>query len=391
MISEINELAVGFDLAEKGSQLTFYNRQNSGPMTVSLVPGEERYLLDTPKGLFSLIEQKKEEGVELLAAYFQECMGLLEGAGRPDSQVITVTMEKMDGVWAKAIFRAFARLGIPEQCVYLQDYRESFFWHTLNQGKELWTYKVALFCYEGSRIRCMRLSVDRKTKPALVNIEELLPLRLDKRVRDGRNDEEWDLERDELFCKHIQKLFGKDTYSSVYLTGEKFNKEWAQKSLKLLCRRRKVFLGTNLYTKGACYASMEYAHMSRMGDYLYNSPDMIEQNIGMEMMIRGHQEFYPMISAGINWYMARHKCEFVLDDVEELVLYSKSLKGETMEHRIPLKGLPKRPNRATRLKLKLSFGSREKCLVHVEDMGLGGLYPATDKTWDGAINFEKRG
>ena len=55
-------------------------------------------------------------------------------------------------------------------------------------------------------------------------------------------------------------------------------------------------------------------YTSRVGDYLYAGPDMIEQNMGMEMIIRGHQEFYPMISAGVNWYMARAECEFVLDD-----------------------------------------------------------------------------
>lgn len=41
MISEINELALGIDLGPVNSQLTFYNRQNSGPRTVSVVPGEE--------------------------------------------------------------------------------------------------------------------------------------------------------------------------------------------------------------------------------------------------------------------------------------------------------------------------------------------------------------
>ena len=39
MISEINELALGIDLGPVNSQLTFYNRQNSGPRTVSVVPG----------------------------------------------------------------------------------------------------------------------------------------------------------------------------------------------------------------------------------------------------------------------------------------------------------------------------------------------------------------
>ena len=103
-------------------------------------------------------------------------------------------------------------------------------------------------------------------------------------------------------------MFGKRTFSSVYLVGEEFDKSWMGNSLAFLCNRRKVFMGQNLYTKGACYAAMEYARMNRVGDYLYAGPDMIEQNMGMEMIIRGHQEFYPMISAGVNWYMARAEC-----------------------------------------------------------------------------------
>lgn len=63
MISEINELALGIDLGPVNSQLTFYNRQNSGPRTVSVVPGEENYQIATPAELFSLMEQRLEEGV----------------------------------------------------------------------------------------------------------------------------------------------------------------------------------------------------------------------------------------------------------------------------------------------------------------------------------------
>lgn len=72
--------------------------------------------------------------------------------------------------------------------------------------------------------------------------------------------------------------------------------------------------------------------MSRVGDYLYAGPDMIEQNMGMQMIIRGHREFYPMISAGVNWYMARAECEFVLDDTSEVIPYSKSMEGEELSY-----------------------------------------------------------
>ena len=159
------------------------------------------------------------------------------------------------------------------------------------------------------------------------------------------------------------------------------------KSLAFLCNRRKVFMGQNLYTKGACYAAMEYARMSRVGDYLYAGPDMIEQNMGMQMIIRGHREFYPMISAGVNWYMARAECEFVLDDTSEVILYSKSMEGEELSHTVRLPGLPDRPNRATRLHLSLSFIGKRKCRVRVTDLGLGSLYPSSGKRWEAVITF----
>ena len=28
------------------------------------------------------------------------------------------------------------------------------------------------------------------------------------------------------------------------------------------------------------------------------------------MEIRGQEGYYPLVNAGINWYMARHTCEF---------------------------------------------------------------------------------
>ena len=44
MIFESNDIIIGFDLNREDSQITFYNRTNADPMTVSIVPGEEKYL-----------------------------------------------------------------------------------------------------------------------------------------------------------------------------------------------------------------------------------------------------------------------------------------------------------------------------------------------------------
>lgn len=390
MISEINELAIGIDLGPESSQLTFYNRQNSGPRTVSVVPGEDNYQIATPKNLFSLVEENLEEGIVLLSDFLHQCLGLLATAGKPDNVVAVVTMKKMTGRWADAIKRAFSMIGVPAGNVYLQDHRESFYWFMLNQRKELWTYQVALFTCEKGKVTAWELSVDRKTRPIIVSIDEKGMLYLDEKARNGMEEYAWNVSRDQKFLELAQKMFGKRSFSSVYLAGDEFDKSWLTESLTFLCNRRKVFMGQNLYTMGACYGAMEYAHMTKLGEYLYAGPDMIDQNIGMEMLIRGHKEFYPMISAGVNWYMARHTCEFILDDIDEIVLYSRNMNGEQLSHTVKLENLPKRPNRATRLHMELKFISKRKCRLEITDMGLGGLYPATGKKWEAVIAFDRK-
>lgn len=391
MISEMNELALGIDLGPAYSQLTFYNRQNSGPRTVSIVPGEEKYLITTPKELFGLVEQQRDAGVAVLSDFFGQCLEILSTAGKPDSIVAVVTMKKMNGVWADCIREAFSKLGILKDNVYLQDYNESFYWYTLNQRKELLNYQVALFSCEKGKVTAWEFSIDRKTKPALVSINEKGMLYLDEKARDGRKEAEWNQIKDERFLDLAVKMFGKRAFSSVYLVGDEFDKKWMTNSLAFLCNRRKVFMGQNLYTKGACYAAMEYARMNRVGDYLYAGSDMIEQNLGMEMIIRGQREFYPMISAGVNWYMAGAECEFLLEDTDEVVIYSKSMSGEELSHTVHLDSLPERPDKATRLHLELKFIGKRKCQVTITDLGLGNLYPASGRTWEAVITFSGKG
>ena len=99
-------------------------------------------------------------------------------------------------------------------------------------------------------------------------------------------------------------------------------------------------------------------------DTLYLSDDMIQHNLGMWMEIRGQEGYYPLVNAGINWYMARHTCEFLLGDEKEVVIYSRTVRGEEMEHTLALSQLPDRPRRATRLRLDIP-------LPHRTDAGCG--------------------
>lgn len=377
MIKELNEIIVGFDLGRDFSQITFYNHKNTEPVTVRTVEGQEKYLIQTPKDLFPLVEENVELGLTLLSNFFKECFTMIS-ASDPGKQIrIMVTMDKMEVPWTNSIPEALSMLGIKRERVHLQDHRESFFCYTLNQKKELWNYKVALFEYDDTKITAYELSINYKTRPALVTVTQMADLNLDKEVRGKMKDEEWNEQRDNSFLELIQYVFENKTFSSIFLIGDNFDKTWAVQSLRYLCNKRHVFQGRNLFTKGACYGAMMKAGTTKIGDFLYVSEAMVEVNVGMQMIIRGKDSYYICINAGINWYEAYHTCEFILDGTQEITLFTKPIDGSPAKsHSILLEGLPKRPNKTTRIQLQVSFLSAHQCKAWVKDMGFGELYPA---------------
>lgn len=391
MTSDYNGVMIGFDLCPDFSQITFYHQKYNEPITVSAVPGEEKYQMPTPRDLFSLVEQKVELGTALLSNFFKLSLEKLTFNGSRKQIKITVTMAKMNRLWVDAITRALGMLDIEREAICLQDHRESFYYYALNQKRDLWHFPVALFEYEKDRIIAYRLRINYKTKPALAEVEKQSTLYLDNKARQGMAAEEWQLAKDQLFLKQMKEFMEEDRFSAVYLIGEHFDKEWAELSLDFLCKKCHVFQGKNLYTKGACYCAMEWAGVLSLGQkFLYNSPDMIRHNLGMQMRIRGRDGYHNMIRAGINYYMADYECEFLLDDTVEVVLFSQGLGGEEVTHTIELGDLPQRPNKATRIRMKLMFTSGTRCKVILDDLGMGELYPSSGKKWQALIDLAEQ-
>ena len=132
---------------------------------------------------------------------------------------------------------------------------------------------------------------------------------------------------------------------------------------------------------------MERGGVSSVGNFLFKGPQMVEHNVGMRMMVRGVEGYQPMISAGVSSYAAFYQCEFLLNDTEEVVLETRDLNGVETAHTITLTNLPKRPKRATRIHMRLTFPSPNQCKVQMDDMGLGELYPSTGKRWETTIQL----
>ena len=178
----------------------------------------------------------------------------------------------------------------------------------------------------------------------------------------------------------------------VQITGEGFDQKWAQQSVKLLCHQgRKVFYGNNLFAKGACIAGKDRLEDKKLKGYRYLSDSLVAVDVGMDMRVMGSPAYYPLIENGSNWYECSASCELILDDTSELV-FVVGIPEETEKKRVAmaLDGLPKRPNRTSRLSLTLKYVSPRDCEITVKDLGFGEMYPSSGKIWRELVRWDEQ-
>ncbi|MBS6196351.1 MAG: hypothetical protein KH828_12305 [Clostridiales bacterium] len=409
-MNEVRNIIVGFDLGEKVSQLCYYDRRAGEPVSLpmkvgtgqytfpnclSKKPGEEEWHFGLEVDFF--VNQQEEilvdnlyelcsneltiriEGVErrlgeLLGIFLKGALRIL-GVPDPVKSIsgLMITTPKLTKTMVENIRTACEYAGFARNRCFLQDYEESFYYYTLYQKADIWSRNVALFSFDGDKVSYSKLEMERKTKPIQVSV---------KRGKTAALHEDF-VERDFDFYELIQESLGSDVYSSIFLVGEGFDKEWAVRSVPLLCRhQRHVFYGNNLFAKGACFGAKEKVEERNLKGYLYTGNDLVRINVGMEMTVFGTPAYHPLINAGVNWYEAMGECELLLDDTRELTFVVTNMENTRKErYSMSLPNLPQRPPKATRLHLHLEFESADRCRIDVADMGFGEMYPSSGLVW----------
>lgn len=415
MIQATNELILGIEMNAQYAQVTYFHQSVREPLTMDHVPmavrldadeqwhfwdGEpqdtERPDLYRISDIYGKIERKESledqgksyEPAELLGIYFRLCMDQIRILTQNTQVQVMVTVQELTDLWSTVIIGALERCKVDRKRIYVQDFLSSFYYFTVNQKKELWYQDVALLTYEEEKIVGYVLHIDKSTRPAIARVDRVAEQAVDENVRAGRKELEWNKEKDRLFFELLKRVFERRNVNVSYLVGDYFSKTWAERSIQYLCYKRHAFQGKNLFSKGACYAAMERAGLIPGRDILFGGRDMIEVNLGMEMNIRGKETYYPMVSAGINWYEAHHTCEFILNQEREIRLISRPMtQGGSVLHFMRLPGLPERVNRSTRLRMTVYFSSPSRCHVEIEDLGFGGLVRSSGMSWSREILF----
>lgn len=363
----MEQFVIGIDLKEEYSQISCWKSGASEPQSISVVTGEERYRIAAAG-----TEELLKKAMRLLRPY-----GKLGEAAAVVFSVPETSPQVVEQVKVAAM-----RMGIQEEKIYVQTDHESFCSYVMHQPREIHTHHVALFSYEGHVLKASLLLLNQKQQPALARVE---------------TEADWEItgmqdltkeEQDAYFAALIRRVFEQKIISAAYLLGEGFEERWYEKSLQLLCAGRRVFAGSNLFAKGACYRAAELVGEEAPKPYLFFGADKIPCNVGIQILNGQRDGMQVLIPAGVNWYEAKAKCEVLLYDKPVVEILFQPLKGETMlKESILLDGLPQRPARTTRLKVQVSFTRAAQCQVQILDLGFGELYPATDLMWNETVEL----
>ncbi len=418
-MNEVRNVLIGFEFNRDFSQICYYDRKTENPVCIPTKVGTNLYRFPTAIGrkpdknewhfgfeaeyfgkkmggiyladLYkrAATEKPKEEppregelpqAWQLLAFFFRESLKL---TGLKDIVAgvskIMVTTEKLEVTLVENMRMALAAVGFRPEQYSLQDYMESFYYYTYSQRPDFWMRNIALFTFDKGYVTYHEMSEQKAVKPSPVKVETAQSCKLsDDPVR-----------KDEQFLEYAAKHMKQDIYSGVLISGDEFDTEWPQKTIAFLNRgKRRIFYGDNLFVKGACYAALEIGEKKSMKGRIYMSPDLLKTDVGMDMLVDGKLMYIPLLQAGRNWFEEAGNCDIILDGKEDLTFILAPMDGGARRLvKMELPGLPKRPARTTRLHLELYCSSSQGCVVRAEDLGFGGFFPATHKTWKYGIAF----
>ena len=414
-MNEIRDLMIGIDFGKDVSRICYYDRKTEEPEAVSMQVGAQLYEIPTQicrrieqgdycigpeadyfsgerggiliQNLYEIsgseepvqVADDRKEPYQLVALYLR---GLLKFLGvmelTANTKALGIAVPDLTAVRVANFKKACEFLGFSKEVCILLDYNESFYYYALTQKRDLWNRSAAWLTFTPDDVTFRKLVLIPGEKQTLVKLGEPAAAELPR---------EPEL-RDQMLVSFLKRSFQSEPFSSVHMNGEGFDPSWAKESLKILCyQRRKVFYGDNLFVRGACMACVERREKKNLKNFRYLSEAVVMTDIGMELRSMGSPAYYPLISAGKNWYECSGGCELILDDMEELIFLVEKMGEKKQKMSMKLPGLPKRPNKTTRLSLELQYLSPEKCQITVKDLGFGEMYLSSGKIWKEVVSL----
>ena len=421
-----DEFAVGFDLTDAYSQVSFCRMDDDKADTMSVVPGGASYLI--PTALFkrrevnqwfagvdalknrdtdgyyvdrllekALAGEEIQVGEEsfrpsaLIALFMKRTLSLLS-MNVPLNRIasLMITVSSLDDKMVEVLTEVVGSLGLKTSNVFFQTHMESFYYYTIYQPTELWNRNVLLLDFSEEHLKSLRMECNNNTTPIVAFIDpgSYLSFKTGDIQNLIINSDEARYADHELM-RLLDEICEGRMFSSIYFIGDNFRQEIFGETVRAMCKRGRVFEGNNLFSKGAAFSAKDKLHKTLLSEsHVFLGNDKLKANVGLNILNRGEPGYLALLDAGVNWFEATGSCEVILDKGNKISFVITPLTGKNPEIvDITLSDLPKRPPRTSRLKVDVSMLSEMRMQVTVKDLGFGELFKASNIEWKEVINL----
>ncbi len=421
-INQKRGMIVGIDLGEYSSGVSFMRAEGDAE-TISTITGQEEYSIPTllckmpgenqwfygeeagrkaaeEGGILvdALVEKARlgetvmvdgvgYQPVSLLTLFLKRCLYLLSTVGDPDRmEALMVTVPHLDAQLASVLKEAVEGLQLKTKKIFLQSYAESFYAYMLRQGDLLQRGSGIMMELVGEKLRVHYLDCNRRTSPMVVYAgTEEYPFPTD--ARNNHEDPAYALGQQDRMLQNLSAEFCSGRgISAIYLVGDRFAGGWMKESLRFLCGRGRVFQGSNLLSKGACYGlRSKLSGNTTQDNTIFLGSEKLRCNVGIRMLRQGEEVYLALLDAGTSWFEAEEDLEFYLEGREEFELVITDLvAGREYGERVLLSQIPRD---LRRMRLHLYPESVDRLCYEVEDLGLGEFKPSTGMLWRGTVRM----
>ncbi len=399
-----NRLFIGIDLNNVRAMVSLYCDGMAEPETVSTISGEEHFRI--PTAVFCTYEGKHYFGDEAVkrkddpdGSYFSDLYRealdenniiyrnmlvlflrrLIRFSERFEERMLepylAVAVPEIDDDVVSLFSGIRDELGFSAENFQLMDYSESFFAYAYHQDPSVYRHDVVLFDYEKDEVLSILLHVDA---PGEI-----------KRV--AAITENWDFPgylvgqdtaMDEFFSNIVQEAFEKNIISGVYFVGDGFDGDWMNASLRAVGPNKRVFMGKNLYTVGACHAAYCYLYPDGW-NYYFDCPYKLQGEITIQVLDGGEQRYIRLVQLGENWFAPTEKYYLLYDGNPTIETWTRfRQKMSAKKDSFTLEFIPERAPRSIRLSIQAFPVNGKEVVLRVRDEGFGELFESSGKLWE---------
>lgn len=318
------------------------------------------------------------EGKTLLKLFLERALELPQQQyGKLNVRRLVFTVRRLEAKLLDELYVCTEQLDIPRERVCIISHPESFIYYILSQKKEIWNGAVGMFDLSEEKLRYYEMKVQRGMKKTTVlaeyeDLEEGFNLDILNTPSGARL-------ADRILCSCGERMMQKKVYSSVFLTGKGFeSRDWAEGFMKMLCTKRRVYMESSIFSKGAAYRAMDGLQPKTSYPFTMICEGRLKSTVSMNVLHRGQETSVVVAAAGEIWYDKAAAIDVIPDhqNTVDFVVTPLDIKQRKLVS-IPLEGFPRRPERTTKVRIEVSFLDERTMDVRLKDQGFGELFPAS--------------